>query len=124
MSTAGLGAEPPRDLRGRDLKAWQAQQAHDAAAAALARMQTAQRVLRGRFAEPPADPGAAAELAGLDDAADAQAVRHREATERNPVAGDGGELLRAAVALRQVAFDCARLADRLEAFADRHPAAP
>lgn len=118
MSTTGLGAEPPRRLRGRKRREWEARAAQDAAAAAFARMDGAQRELRARFGDTPP-----AGFAELDAETDAEARRYLEISDRHPVAAEveKSELLAAAVALRQAAFDCASQAERLEAFARRHP---
>lgn len=125
MSTSGLGAGPPRKLRGRAAKEWDARAAQDAAAESFARMDAAQRALRARFPAAAGDPAEAAEFAELDGAAETQAKRYLDTVDRHPVATevDKGGLLAAAVELRQAAFDCAALADRLEDFARRHPAA-
>lgn len=119
MSTTGLGAEPPRRLRGRKRREWEARAAQEAAAQAFARMDGLQRELRARFAA-----AAPAEFAELDAQTDGEAKGYLNIQDRHPVASEVGksELLAAAVALRQAAFDCASQADRLEAFARRHPA--
>ena len=119
MSTTGLGEQPPRRLRGRKRREWEARAAQEAAAQAFARMDGLQRDLRARF--PSAGPP---EFAQLDADTDAQAKRYLEVQDRNPVAAQVGkpELLAASVAFRQVAFDCVRQAERLEEFARRHPA--
>lgn len=120
MSTTGLGAQPPRRLRGRKRREWEARAAQDAAAAAFARMDGVQRELRARFGDAPP-----AGFAELDAETDAEARRYLELFDRHPVAAEAekSELLAAAVALRQAAFACASQAERLEAFARRHPPA-
>ena len=119
MSTTGLGAEPPRKLRGRKRREWEAHAAQEAAAEAFARMDGLQRELRARFAAAP--PAGWVEL---DAATDAEAKRYLDIQDRNPVAGEVGkaELLAAAVAYRQAAFDCVSQAEQLGEFARRHPA--
>jgi hypothetical protein len=122
VSTTGLGAEPPRKLRGRKRREWEARAAQEAAAQAFSRMDGLQRDLRARFAAP--GQGAPAEFAELDAATDAEAKRYLDTADTHPVAAEVGkpELLAASVALRQAAFDCASQADRLDDFARRHPA--
>jgi hypothetical protein len=107
-------------LRGRKRREWEARAAQDAAAEAFNRMDGLQRELRERFA---GAAGAPPEFAELDAATDAEAKRYLDTADRNPVAAEVGkpELLAAAVALRQAAFDCASQADQLEEFARRHP---
>ena len=118
MSTSGLGAEPPRRLRGRKRREWEARVAQEAAAAAFARMDGVQRDLRAQFGAAPPDG-----FAELDAETDAEARRYLDISDRHPVAAEveKSELLAAAVALRQAAFACASQAERLEAFARRHP---
>jgi hypothetical protein len=123
MSTSGLGAEPPRRLRGRRRREWEARAAQDAAAQAFARMDGLQRELRARFAVGGA--GGTAPPVGwaeLDAETDAEAARYLEVQDRHPVAAEVGksELLAAAVALRQAAFGCASQAERLADFAQRN----
>ena len=117
MSTTGLGAGPPRRLRGRRRREWEARAAQEAAAEAFARMDGLQRDLRAQFAA-----GASPEFAELDAATDAEAQRYLQTQDRHPVASQVGkpELLAAAVAYRQAAFDCASQADRLAEFGRRH----
>lgn len=122
MSTTGLGAEPPRKLRGRKRREWEARAAQEAAAEAFASMDGLQRELRARFsggAEAPPEG-----FAELDAATDAEAKSYLDIQDRHPVASQVGkpELLAAAVAYRQAAFDCASQADRLGDFARQHPA--
>ncbi len=119
MSTSGLGAEPPRTLRGRKRREWEARAAQEAAAEAFARMDGLQRELRARFAAAPP-----AEFADLDAATDAEARSYLSVQDRHPVASEvsKSELLAAAVAFRQAAFDCASQAERLSEFDRRHPA--
>jgi hypothetical protein len=119
MSTTGLGSGPPRRLRGRQRRLWEARAAQEAAAQAFARMDALQRDLRSRFA---ADGPAG--FADLDAETDAEARRYLDVQDRNPVAAEVGkpELLAAATAFRQAAFDCVRQAERLEQFARAHPA--
>lgn len=119
VSTTGLGAEPPRKLRGRKRREWEAQAALDAANAAFARMDAAQRELRARFAAAP-PPG----FAELDAATDGQAKLYLDTQDRYPVAGVGKpELLAASAVYRQAAFDCVSQAEELEAFGRAHPPA-
>ena len=77
-----------------------------------------QRELRARFAAAPPP-----EFAELDAETDAEAKRYLDIQDRHPVASEVGksELLAAAVAYRQAAFDCASQADRLADFARRSP---
>jgi hypothetical protein len=118
MSTTGLGADPPRRLRGKKRRLWEAQAAQAAAAEAFSRMDAVQRQLRARYRSeaPPA-------FAALDAETEAQAKRYLELQDRNPVAAEAGkpELLAAATAFRQAAFDCTRQAERLEDFDRRYP---
>ena len=123
MSTSGLGAEPPRRLRGRRRREWEARAAQEAAAQAFARMDGLQRELRARFGA--GGTGGAAPPAGwaeLDADTDAEARRYLDVQDRHPVAAEVGksELLAAAVALRQAAFACASQAERLQEFAQRN----
>ena len=119
MSTTGLGEPPPRKLRRRARRLWEARTAQEAAAQAFARMDGLQRELRARFATNPPDG-----FASLDAETEAQAKEYLQIQDRNPVASEVGkpELLSASVAYRQAAFDCVRQAEQLEEFARRHPA--
>ena len=120
MSTTGLGEPPPRKLRRRARRLWEARTAQEAAAQAFARMDGLQRELRARFSAAPPEG-----FAALDAETEAQAKRYLEVQDRNPVAAEVGkpELLAASVAFRQAAFDCVRQAERLEEFARRQPPA-
>ncbi|GAA0623192.1 hypothetical protein GCM10009547_27780 [Sporichthya brevicatena] len=120
MSTTGLGAEPPRRLRGKKRRAWEARAAQEAAAEAFARMDSAQRELRARFTDPATAPAGWSEL---DADTEAAARRYLQTQDHHPVGENVGkpELLAAAVAFRQAAFDCARAAERLAEFARAHP---
>ena len=119
MSTTGLGEQPPRRLRGRKRRLWEARAAQEAAEQAFARMDAIQRDLRDRFAS-----AAPAGFAEIDAATDAEAKRYLATQDRYPVAAEVGkpELLAAAVAYHQAAFDCVTQADRLDEFARRNPA--
>lgn len=129
MSVSGLGEGPPRKLRGRAAREWEARAAQEAAVQAFYRMDRAQRDVRVQvesFANLAEDAALSerigAEFAELSAEADNRAGRYLATLDAHPIEPDtsSGALGTAAAAFRQAAYDIGELAEDLTAFAEKH----